>query len=142
MAAALHLFLLAAACTSSGIATVAAQNINPNNATTCATPIRTVYASHPECAQSCLGCNASNETFEHNCDVDSTCCGGPIAQAIIPLVYACVRAACPKAEDAQASWEEFLGNCARRGAVVEEGLTPGGYVYVKFGTSESCFCFF
>lgn len=115
--------------------TTAQTNTNPNDTTTCPSPIRGLYASHPACAQSCLGCDASNETFEHNCDVNSSCCSGPIAEVMIPPVYACVRRACARAApgDAQASWEEFLRNCAGRGRVVGEEGTPGGYASVSFG---------
>ncbi|KAK1831665.1 hypothetical protein QBC39DRAFT_433788 [Podospora conica] len=120
MAPSLKHFILAAAYTT--IATAQ----NPNSAVTCSRPIRSLYAAHPPCAQSCLGCDASNETFEHNCELNTQCCGGSIARAVVPLVYACVREACASEADAQASWEEFLGNCARHGTVVDEADTPPG----------------
>lgn len=100
---------MAAALLLAATLTTAQTTTNPNDTTTCPSPIRGLYASHRACAQSCLGCDASNETFEHNCDVNSSCCSGPIAEVMIPPVYACVRRACATAApgDGQASWEEF-----------------------------------
>jgi hypothetical protein len=103
-----------------------------NSAATCISPISTLYFSHPKCAQSCLGCIDSNESFAHACDINSNCCQGSEALKFIPIVYGCVSSVCDAAE-AQKSWEEFLRNCRRNGYPVDEGDTPGGYVYVVGG---------
>lgn len=107
------------------------QIASANSATTCFTPISPLFASHPKCAQSCLGCLDSNESFAHACDINGDCCQGPKATAFIPLVYGCVKMAC-SSTDSQASWEEFLKNCARRGYPVSEQDTPSGYLYISF----------
>ncbi|KAK4443125.1 hypothetical protein QBC34DRAFT_478490 [Podospora aff. communis PSN243] len=100
-----------------------------NSAATCISAISALYFSHPKCAQSCLGCIDSNESFAHACDINSNCCQGPEAIKFIPLVYGCVSTVCDAAE-AQKSWGEFLRNCRRNGYPVDEADTPGGYVYV------------
>lgn len=113
--------------------TTAQTTTNPNDATTCPFPIRGLYAFHPACAQSCLGCDASNETFEHNCDVNSSCCSGPIAEVMIPPVYACVRRACAMAApgDAQASWEEFCEELCGEGEGGQGGGDAGGVPFCE-----------
>lgn len=113
--------------------TTAQTTTNPNDVTTCPFPIRGLYAFHPACAQSCLGCDASNETFEHNCDVNSSCCSGPIAEVMIPPVYACVRRACAMAApgDAQASWEEFCEELCGEGEGGQGGGDAGGVPFCE-----------
>ncbi|KAK5662122.1 hypothetical protein OQA88_8027 [Cercophora sp. LCS_1] len=101
------------------------------SASTCVSPISVLYNAHPECARSCLGCTDSNESFAHACDINGACCQGYNALTFIPLVYGCVKTTCTEA-DAQASWEEFSRNCARRGFPVNEGDTPGGYEFVSY----------
>ncbi|KAK0624139.1 hypothetical protein B0T14DRAFT_602555 [Immersiella caudata] len=112
-----------------------AAHTTANSAATCISPISTLYSSHPKCAQSCLGCIDSNESFAHACDINSNCCQGPEALKFIPLVYGCVSSVCDAVE-AQKSWEVFLRNCRRQGYVVDERDTPGGYVYVVGGGDE------
>jgi len=103
-----------------------------NSTATCSTSLSTLYASHPQCAQSCLGCEDSNESFANGCDINGGCCQGYNALTFIPLVYNCVKTTCLAAEQ-QASWEEFLRNCASRGYSVSAADTPEGYSYVRFG---------
>ncbi|KAK4215416.1 hypothetical protein QBC37DRAFT_458986 [Rhypophila decipiens] len=101
-----------------------------NSAATCVTPISGRFSAHPECAQSCLGCTDSNESFAHVCELDSSCCQGDTASLIIPLVYSCVKTTCSESE-AQKSWEVFSVNCGRKGVPVDEADTPSGYLFVS-----------
>ncbi|KAM7212829.1 hypothetical protein V8F06_011775 [Rhypophila decipiens] len=101
-----------------------------NSAATCITPISGRFSAHPECAQSCLGCTDSNESFAHVCELDSSCCQGDTASLIIPLVYSCVKTTCSESE-AQKSWEVFSVNCGRKGVPVDEADTPSGYLFVS-----------
>ncbi|KAK0712599.1 hypothetical protein B0T26DRAFT_714730 [Lasiosphaeria miniovina] len=107
------------------------QAVSANSAATCTTPISALYALHPECARSCLGCVDSNESFSHNCEINGNCCRGSTATTVIPLVYGCVETSC-SAADRQASWAEFLRNCANHGNPVSRADTPAGYSYINF----------
>lgn len=102
-----------------------------NSAQTCLTPISALYSAHPACAQSCLGCEGSNESFAHGCDINSTCCQGPDSSYIL-LVYGCVKTVC-SVDDAAKSWNVFLKNCVGKGYPVGVENTPVDYVYVNYG---------
>ncbi|KAM7191770.1 hypothetical protein V8F33_008737 [Rhypophila sp. PSN 637] len=106
-----------------------------NSAATCVTPISGRFSAHPTCAQSCLGCTDSNESFAHVCELDSSCCQGETASLIIPLVYSCVKTTCSESE-AQKSWEVFLNSCGRKGVPVLEADTPSGYSFVSAGNDR------
>ncbi|KAM7191231.1 hypothetical protein V8F20_009409 [Naviculisporaceae sp. PSN 640] len=58
------------------------------------------------------------------------CCQGQNALSYIPLVYGCISTSCDGTQ-AQESWQEFLGHCARVGSPVDERDTPNGYEYVS-----------
>ena len=114
-----------------GTITPALATASPAATTACVTPIDPLFAFHSTCAQACLGCVDSNESFAHSCELAGDCCQGPKAVGLIPLVYGCVKRSC-SATDAQASWEEFLKACAKNGHQVAQENTPSGYSYIIF----------
>lgn len=83
--------------------------------------------NYPACSRDCMGGRDSSTSFYQTSGTDMfSMCAGMNRRAAIQAVFACVSGEC-SSQDAQAAWNRFVDDCARKSYVVKWNLTPPGY---------------